>query len=171
MAYAALQTCQYKTQRGAQPCRPILCQKQTIKMADESTKPGDMGNPNDKAAKTTAESKPLQYADYIASLPPPHYATKSPPSYTKEPGMSAPTRQKQSAGASAARVNAVCAPITAAQREEDARRRTWRERWKSWTSRTEREMNSDPDLRPVDRGSRAQLNVWGVTVREAKRKK
>lgn len=45
-----------------------------------------------------------------------------------------------------------------------------RERWGAWKERRREESarEKDPDLRPVERGSRAQLNVFGVNVREKK---
>ncbi|KAF1958207.1 hypothetical protein CC80DRAFT_490825 [Byssothecium circinans] len=128
----------------------------------EDRKSNDASSPT----KDATGSKPLQYADYIASLPPPHYAQKVPPSYTAKPGAATPSRSMQSSGETAARVNAVCAPITSG---EDVGKRTWRERWKDWTTRSERK--KDPDLRPMDHGSSARLNVWGVPVTGPERKR
>ncbi|KAJ4301488.1 hypothetical protein N0V90_003580 [Kalmusia sp. IMI 367209] len=96
------------------------------------------------------------YDDYIKNLPPPFWMTKTP--------------QTKAANdeAIAARVNAVCAPVTAEQHEEDERRKamSWSERWRERKARREaKEKNKDPDLRPVERGSRAQLNVFGVNIK------
>ncbi|ORY10922.1 hypothetical protein BCR34DRAFT_565946 [Clohesyomyces aquaticus] len=116
----------------------------------------DLGNPADPAAKEPQTSKE-SYADYIKQLPPPFWATKT---ARAEPASNE---------AIAARVNAVCAPVTAAQREEDKRLKAMslRERWRYWKERREaRERDKDPDPRPVERGSRAQLNVFGVNIRE-----
>jgi len=111
--------------------------------------------------QTTQESQAAKesYDDYIKNLPPPFWQTKTP--QTKAPHDEA----------IAAKINAVCAPVTAEQREEDERlkARSWRERWRDRKARREaKEKDGDPDLRPVERGSRAQLNVFGVNTREKK---
>jgi hypothetical protein len=102
------------------------------------------------------------YNDYVKNLPPPFWATKTP--------------QTKAANdeAIAASINAVCAPVTAAQREEDERLKamSWHERWRDRKARREaKEKNKDPDLRPVERGSRAQLNVFGVNTKEKRAKR
>lgn len=107
----------------------------------------------------TQESQAVKesYADYIKNLPPPFWETKT------------PKTRAASEEVIAARIRAVCAPVTAEQREEDERLKTmsWFERWRDRKARREAEKkNKDPDLRPVERGSRAQLNVFGVNVRE-----
>ena len=64
--------------------------------------------------------------------------------------------------------------MTAEQREEDKRLEamSWRERWRTRKARREaKEKNKDPDARPVERGSRAQLNVFGVNIKEKKVKR
>jgi hypothetical protein len=74
----------------------------------------------------------------------------------------------------AARINAVCAPVTVEQRKEDQRLKSmsWRERWRDRKARREaEEKDKDPDLRPIERGSRAQLNVFGVNTKEKKGKR
>ncbi|KAL5116409.1 hypothetical protein ACEQ8H_005645 [Pleosporales sp. CAS-2024a] len=113
--------------------------------------------------------EPLQtakesYADYVKKLPPPFWETSKTPPRTK-------TDKDE---AVAAQVNAVCAPVTAAQREQDKRLQamSWRERWRHRTATREaRKKNKDVDLRPVERGSRAQLNVFGVNTQEKRGKK
>lgn len=114
--------------------------------------------------QTTQESQAAResYEDYIKNLPPPFWQTKTP--------------QTKAANdeAIAARINAVCAPVTSEQREEDERlkARSWRERWHDRKARREaREKNEDPDLRPVERGSRAQLNVFGVNTKEKRQRR
>jgi hypothetical protein len=114
--------------------------------------------------QTTQESQAAKesYADYIKNLPPPFWETKT------------PQTRAASDEAIAARVNAVCAPVTAEQREEDERLKavSWLERWRDRKARREaKEKNKDPDLRPVERGSRAQLNVFGVNIREKQGKR
>jgi hypothetical protein len=102
------------------------------------------------------------YADYIKNLPPPFWATKTPQTKTANDE------------AIVARVNAVCAPVTAEQREEDERLKTmsWRERWRDRKAKREaKPKNDEPDLRPVERGSRAQLNVFGVNTQEKRGKR
>jgi hypothetical protein len=101
------------------------------------------------------------YDDYIKNLPPPFWETKTPQTKT--------TNDE----AIAARINAICAPVTAEQREEDERLKamSWRERWRDRKARREAKENKDPDLRPVERGSRAQLNVFGVNTKEKQRKR
>lgn len=102
------------------------------------------------------------YPDYLKSLPSPFWETMTP--QTKAANNEA----------IAARVNAVCAPVTASQRAEDERlkARSWRERWCDRKARrAAKERNKDPDLRPVERGSRAQLNVFGVNTQEKKWKR
>jgi hypothetical protein len=114
--------------------------------------------------QTTQEPQAAKesYNNYIKNLPPPFWETKS--------------QQTKAANdeAIAARVNAICPPVTAEQREEDERLKamSWRERWRDRKARREsKEMNKDPDLRPVERGSRAQANVFGVNTREKQRKR
>jgi hypothetical protein len=114
--------------------------------------------------KTTQESQAAKesYADYVKNLPPPFWETKT------------PQTRAASDEAIAARINAVCAPVTAEQREEDERLKamSWLERWRDRKARREaKEKNKDPDLRPVERGSRAQLNVFGVNIREKQGKR
>ncbi|KAH7392905.1 hypothetical protein BKA66DRAFT_411870 [Pyrenochaeta sp. MPI-SDFR-AT-0127] len=109
--------------------------------------------------QTTQESQAAKesYDDYIKNLPPPFWETKTPQTKAANDEVVA------------ARINAVCAPVTAEQREEDQRLKamSWRERWRDRKARREaKEKNKDPDLRPVERGSRAQLNVFGVNTRE-----
>jgi hypothetical protein len=128
----------------------------------------NLATPKDPTAlqepQTTQEAQAAResYADYIKNLPPPFWETKTP--------------QPKAANdeAIAASVNAVCAPVTAEQREEDKRLEamSWRERWRSRKARREaKEKNKDPDTRPVERGSRAQLNVFGVNIKEKKGKR
>jgi hypothetical protein len=128
----------------------------------------NLATPKDPTApqepQTTQESQAAResYADYIKNLPPPFWETKTPQTKTANDE------------AIAARINAVCAPVTAEQREEDERLKamSWRERWRDRKARREaKEKNEDPDLRPVERGSRAQLNVFGVNIKEKKGKR
>jgi hypothetical protein len=101
------------------------------------------------------------YDDYIKNLPPPFWQTKSP--------QAKPANDE----AVAAKINAVCAPVTAEQREEDKRLkdRSWRERWNDRKARKEeKEKNRERDSRPVERGSRAQLNVFGSNLKEKKKR-
>ncbi|RMZ70622.1 hypothetical protein GMOD_00000740 [Pyrenophora seminiperda CCB06] len=112
----------------------------------------------------TTQETPLpapkeSYASYIANLPPPFWATKKPP---PPPSPSA----AQDPAIAAARINAVCAPVTAEQRAQDERLKamSWRERWryrKEARRAAAKEKDKEPDLRPVERGSRAQINVFG----------
>jgi hypothetical protein len=113
--------------------------------------------------QTTEESQAAKesYADYIKNLPPPFWETKTPQTKAANDEVIA------------ARINAVCAPVTAEQLEQDERLKTmsWRERWRDRKARREaKEKNKDPDSRPVERGSRAQLNVFGVNLKEKKGK-
>ena len=124
--------------------------------------PKDPTAPQKPQATQESQAAKESYADYIKSLPPPFWETKTP--------------QTKAANdeAIAARINAVCAPVTAEQREEDERLKamSWRERWRDRKARREaKEKNNDPDLRPVERGSRAQLNVFGVNIKEKKGKR
>ncbi|KAJ4366879.1 hypothetical protein N0V83_007407 [Neocucurbitaria cava] len=123
-----------------------------------------LATPKDPTApqelQTTQESQAAKesYADYIKNLPPPFWETKTPQ-----------TKVANNEEAIAARINAVCAPVTAEQREEDERLKamSWRERWRDRKARREaKEKNKGPNLRPVERGSRAQLNVFGVNTKE-----
>jgi hypothetical protein len=125
-------------------------------------------NPKDPTARqelrTTQESQAAKesYNDYIKNLPPPFWETKT------------PQRKAENDEAIAARINALCAPVSAEQREEDERLKamSWRERWRDRKARREaKEKDKDPDLRPVERGSRAQLNVFGVNTKEKKGKR
>lgn len=114
--------------------------------------------------QTTQESQAAKesYADYIKNLPPPFWETKT------------PQTRASSDEVIAARVNAVCAPVTAEQRKEDERLKamSWLERWRGRKARREaKEKKKDPDLRPVERGSRAQLNVFGGNIREKQGKR
>lgn len=137
-----------------------LKQESSVTRDDEN-----LATPKDPTApqelQTTQESQAAKesYDDYIKNLPPPFWQTKTP--------------QTKAANdeAIAARINAVCAPVTAEQREEDERLKTmsWRERWRD--RKAKREANKDPDLRPVERGSRAQLNVFGVNTKEKRGKR
>jgi hypothetical protein len=117
--------------------------------------------PASQESQTSQESQATKesYDDYIKNLPPPFWQTKT------------PQPKAANAQAIAASVNAVCAPVTAAQRAEDERLKamSWRERWKA--RREGKEKNKDPDLRPVERGSRAQFNVFGVNTAEKKSKR
>jgi hypothetical protein len=128
----------------------------------------NLATPKDPTApqelQTTQESQAAKesYADYIKNLPPPFWETKTP--------------QTKAANdeAIAAKINAICAPVTAKQREEDERLKamSWRERWRDRKARREaKEKSKDLDLRPVERGSRAQLNVFGVNIKEKQRKR
>lgn len=123
----------------------------------------------DNQKQATKES----YEDYIKSLPPPFWAQKQPPPFSETASTTPSTRQVQpSAEHIAANINAVCAPITAADREEDERRknRTIRERWKDWKSKEEKR-KSEVDLRPMESGSSSRFRVWGTVVTERKSKK
>jgi hypothetical protein len=123
----------------------------------ESTAPQEPQTSQESPPPAAKES----YEDYIKSLPPPFWATKTP--------QTKPANDE----AIASKINAVCAPVTAEQREEDQRQKamSWRERWHDRKARREaKEKNKDPDLRPVERGSRAQLSVFSVNLREKKRK-
>jgi hypothetical protein len=116
----------------------------------------------DAADSVKPETAKESYADYVKNLPPPFWETK------------APRTKPVSDEAIAARVNAVCAPVTAAQREEDARVKAMslRERLSGWKARRGSSARSkDPDLRPVERGSRAQLNVFGANLTEKRGKR
>ncbi|CAO2647551.1 Nn.00g084730.m01.CDS01 [Neocucurbitaria sp. VM-36] len=128
----------------------------------------NLATPQDPTAppepQTTQESQAAKesYDAYIKNLPPPFWETKIP--------------QTKAANdeAIASRINAVCAPVTAEQREEDERLKTmsWRERWRDRKARREaKEKNKDPDLRPVERGSRAQLNVFSSNIKEKQGKR
>jgi hypothetical protein len=124
----------------------------------------NLATPKSPTAPQESRAAKESYADYIKNLPPPFWATKTPQTKAanNEPSIAA------------ARINAVCAPVTAAQREEDERLKamSWRERWRDRKARREaKEKNKDPDLRPVERGSRAQLNVFGVNTREKQGKR
>ncbi|KAF2740410.1 hypothetical protein EJ04DRAFT_399259, partial [Polyplosphaeria fusca] len=108
-----------------------------------------------KEPQTSKES----YADYIKNLPPPFWETKR------------PRAEPESNEAIAARVSAVCAAV---ESDTDARSKTMslRERWSGRKARRETNARGkDPDLRPVERGSRAQLNVFGVNIKEKKGKR
>ncbi|CAI6333744.1 unnamed protein product [Periconia digitata] len=132
----------------ARPVLPDDVNLATPKDPTESQEPQPTQGP-----QATKES----YDDYIKNLPPPFWMNK------------APKTKAANDEATAARINAVCAPVTAEQREEDERLKamSWRERWRERKARREIEKkNKDPDLRPVERGSRAQLNVFGVNTRE-----
>jgi hypothetical protein len=127
-----------------------------------------LATPNDpigpQEPQTIQESRAAKdsYADYIKNLPPPFWEAKT-----------ARTKVENNE-AIAARVNAVSAPVTAEQREEDERLKamSWRERWRDRKARREaKEKNKDPDLRPVERGSRAQLNVFSVNTKEKQGKR
>jgi len=116
--------------------------------------------------QTTQESQAAKesYADYIKNLPPPFWETKTPQTRAASDETRAASDE-----AIAARINAVCAPVTDEQRKEDERLKamSWLERWRDRKARREaKEKNKDPDLRPVERGSRVQLNVFGVNIRE-----
>jgi hypothetical protein len=128
----------------------------------------NLATPKDPTApqglQTTQESQAAKesYADYIKNLPPPFWQTKTPQTKAANDEVIV------------ARVNAVCAPVTAEQRKEDERLKamSWRERWRDRKARREaKEKNEDPDLRPVERGSRAQLNVFGVNTKEKQGKR
>ncbi|KAF2110760.1 hypothetical protein BDV96DRAFT_583683 [Lophiotrema nucula] len=133
----------------------------------------NLSTPKDPTApqelQTTQKSQAAKesYADYIKNLPPPFWETKTP--QTKAANDEAANNK-----AIAAAINAICAPMTAEQREEDERLKamSWRERWRDRKARREaKEKNEDPNLRPVERGSRAQLNVFGVNTKEKQRKR
>jgi hypothetical protein len=128
----------------------------------------NLATPKDPIApqqpQTTQESRAAKdsYADYIKNLPPPFWETKT------------PRTKVENNETIAARINAVSAPVTAEQREEDERLKamSWRERWRDRKARREaKEKNKDPDLRPVERGSRAQLNVFSVNTKEKQGKR
>jgi hypothetical protein len=113
--------------------------------------------PQEPQAIPDSQAAKESYDNYIKNLPPPFWETKAPPTKAAKDEVIA------------AKINAVCAPVTAEQREEDERlnARGWRERWRERKARREaEEKNRDPDLRPVEKGSRAQLTVFGVNVRE-----
>lgn len=125
----------------------------------------DSTAPQEPQITQESQAAKESYDDYIKNLPPPFWATKD----SKAPQMSAVNDE-----AIAARISAVCAPVTAEQRKEDERLKamSWRERWRDRKARREAEKkNKDPDLRPVERGSRAQLNVFGVNVEEKRGKR
>ncbi|CAN9345552.1 unnamed protein product [Alternaria alternata] len=114
--------------------------------------------------QTTQESQAAKesYSDYIKNLPPPFWETKTPKTKAANDEVIA------------TRINAVCAPVTAEQREEDERLKTmsWRERWRDRKAKREaKEKNKDPDIRPVETGSRAQLNVFGSNIKEKRVKR
>ncbi|KAH7074392.1 hypothetical protein BKA63DRAFT_490942 [Paraphoma chrysanthemicola] len=124
--------------------------------------PKDPTNPQEPQPNQKSEEPKDSYADYIKNLPPSFWETGTPQTKAAKDE------------AIAARINAVCAPVTAEQREEDERLKTmsWRERWRDRKARREaKEKNKEPDLRPVERGSRAQLNVFGVNTQEKPRKR
>ncbi|KAF2825451.1 hypothetical protein CC86DRAFT_371114 [Ophiobolus disseminans] len=112
--------------------------------------------PQEPQSTQDSQAAKESYDNYIKNLPPPFWATKTPQTKTAN---------------DAAKINAVCAPVTPAQRDEDERLKTmsWRERWRD--RKAGREKNKDADLRPVERGSRAQLNVFGVNTQEKKGKR
>ncbi|OAG10302.1 uncharacterized protein CC84DRAFT_1161267, partial [Paraphaeosphaeria sporulosa] len=124
----------------------------------------------DKSPESTKEahskeskSPPKEsYEDYIKTLPPPFWESKRPPPITEASNAPPRHQQDRSAEEIAASINAVCPPMTAADRAEDARKksRSLRERWKDWREDRERD-RSEVDIRPLDRGSSARLNVWG----------
>ncbi|KAH8714026.1 hypothetical protein GQ44DRAFT_776039 [Phaeosphaeriaceae sp. PMI808] len=124
--------------------------------------PKDPTAPQEPQTTQEPQAAKKSYADYIKNLPPPFWETK------------APQTKAANDEAIAARINAVCAPVTAEQREEDERLKamSWRERWRDRKARREaKEKNKDPDLRPVERGSRAQLNVFSVNTKEKQGKR
>ncbi|RYN17061.1 hypothetical protein AA0119_g11485 [Alternaria tenuissima] len=124
--------------------------------------PKDPSAPQEPQTTQGSQAAKESYADYIKNLPPPFWETKTPQTKTANDEVIA------------ARINAVCAPVTAEQREEDERLKamSWRERWCDRKARREaKEKNEDPDSRPVERGSRAQLNVFGVNIKEKKGKR
>jgi hypothetical protein len=146
-------------------CRPEPGELSRSLRPPRRRRPCDPKDPTSpQQLQTTHESQAAKesYNDYIKNLPPPFWATK------------APQTKAANDEAIAARVNAVCAPVTAAQRTEDERLKamSWRERWRDRKARREAlEKNKDPDLRPVERGSRAQLNVFGVNTKEKRVKR
>jgi hypothetical protein len=143
--------------------------KESISSAASEIEKVSTPTKNDTRKQTPKES----YEDYISSLPPPFWAQKQPPSFSETASTAPSTRPSQpSADRVAANINAVCAPITAADRAEDERRknRTMRERWKDWKSKEEKR-KSEADLRPMESGSSARLRVWGTVVTDKKSKK
>ncbi|KAF2438825.1 hypothetical protein P171DRAFT_436735 [Karstenula rhodostoma CBS 690.94] len=129
-------------------------------MADKSPAPKEEAH-----AKETGTRPKESYEDYIKALPPPFWATKKPPSYPSTSSTPTTRVQDRSEQEIAASINAVCAPITAADRAEDTRRssRSLRERWKDWKSDKEKR-KSEADIRPMEKGSSARLNVWGSPI-------
>lgn len=113
-----------------------------------------------KEAPTKGSGTPPKesYDDYIRALPPPYWETKTSPPFR----AARPEHSRDRSAEIAASINAVCAPITAEDRAEDARRgsRSLRERWKDWKNDREK-WKSEPDNRPMEQGSSARLNVWG----------
>ncbi|CAN9324063.1 unnamed protein product [Alternaria alternata] len=117
---------------------------------------------SDASLATLSQAAKESYSDYIKNLPPPFWETKTPKTKAANDEVIA------------TRINAVCAPVTAEQREEDERLRTmsWRERWRDRKAKREaKEKNKDPDIRPVETGSRAQLNVFGSNIKEKRVKR
>jgi hypothetical protein len=159
----------------------------TSKIPDEPEKPHTqrdaespeiISNPKtpDEAQKEALSSKsdtpPKEsYEDYIKSLPPPYWESRKPPLFNQTNSPPPRRQQDRSAQEIAASINAVCAPITAADREEDAKRRarTFRERWKDWRNDREK-LKSEVDIRPMEKGSSARLNVWGSPLTERKKR-
>ncbi|KAL5436594.1 hypothetical protein PMIN06_010795 [Paraphaeosphaeria minitans] len=149
------------------PDEPRASQTQEEIAQSEPTSEAKFSGKSPESTKEahSKESEPPpkeSYEDYIKALPPPYWEIKKPPPFTQASNAPPKRRQDRSAEEIAASINAVCAPITAADRAEDARKRSrsLRERWKDWKDDRERE-KSEVDIRPVDRGSSARLNVWG----------
>jgi hypothetical protein len=135
-----------------------------LDLRDEANLAAMKASTEPQEPQTTQELQAAKesYDDYIKNLPPPFWETKTPKTKAANDEVVA------------ARINAVCAPVTVEQRKEDQRLKSmsWRERWRDRKARREaEEKDKDPDLRPIERGSRAQLNVFGVNTKEKKGKR
>lgn len=121
----------------------------------------DQAPENTKAEKPSSSIKE-SYDDYIKALPPPFWEMKKPPPYPGASGEPPKRPQDRSAEEIAASIKAVCAPITAADRTEDERKRSrsLRERCKDWKEDWKKG-SSEVDIRPMQHRSSARLNVWG----------
>lgn len=137
-------------------------------LCDET--PKDPTAPQEPQTTPKPQAAKESYDDYIKNLPPPFWETKTP----QKKAASDETRAVSDEAAIVARINAVSAPVSAEQRKEDERLKSmsWLERWRDRKARRQvKENNKDRDLRPVERGSRAQLNVFGSNLVEKKGKR
>lgn len=155
-----------------EPTAPKL--QQGSANSEEALEPKVADESKQQPKKEEQGRKPKEsYDDYIKNLPPPFWESKKPPPFSETKGAPPRKQEDRSAEEIAASIKAVCAPVTAADREADKRRksRSLRERWKEWRSETK---SADPDvrdLRPMETGSSARLNVYGSVLTDRKVKK